>query len=713
MENKSKKNDNQRLSEYEERKEKLKKLEDLKINPYPAKAGRSHSVCDILDDFSNFEKGKTEITLCGRLRSKRVHGNLSFVDLEDESGRIQVAISKKEVGDDYKPFAKLIDSSDFVQFTGTVFTTEAGQQTLMASKWKILTKALQGVPAEHFGLKDEDERYRKRYLDLLLNPEKREMFKRKAKFWQAIRHFMTKKGFFEVETPTIETTTGGAEARPFETYHNDFNLPVYMRICIGELWQKRLMAAGFEKTFEIGRAYRNEGSSSDHLQEFTNMEFYWAYADYNDGMKLVQDLYRFIAQEVYGRTDFEARGHKFDLADEWVKIDYVEEIEKQTGVNVLTATKEELADKLAELKVKYDGDNKERLMDSLWKYCRANIAGPAFLINLPVEVSPLAKVKEDSPGQTERFQPILGGAEVGNGYSELNNPIDQRKRFEEQKKLLEAGDEEAMMPDWEFVEMLEYGMPPTCGFGVGERLFSFFENQTLREVTLFPLMKPKDSDSTENKSEDKEDEDSETSKKEKFEDLGIDLEKANKLVDKYITEPITKLHSQESAAIMRGLAKHFGESDEMVEKWGIIGLLHDLDWDETKENPAKHAMKSADYLREAGASDFLIETIKSHNYGYEPNEELRDKKRTTRLQHSLAAAETLTGLIVASSLVLLTKTVKDVKLKSVKKRFKDKKFASNCNREIILECEKIGIDLDKFLKVGLTSLQEIADELKI
>lgn len=714
MGNNNSKGNNPTLSEYDERKEKLKKLEDLNIKPYPAKAERSHLVSEVLEKFDNFEKEKAELNLCGRLRSKRVHGNLSFVDLEDSSGKIQVAISKKEVGEKYKPFAKLIDNSDFVQFTGKVFITEAGQKTLMASDWKLLTKSLRSVPTEHFGLKDEDDRYRKRYLDLLLNVEKRELFMRRAKFWRAIRTFMIDKGFMEVETPTLETTTGGAEARPFKTYHNDFNLPVYMRICIGELWQKRLMAAGLEKTFEVGRAYRNEGSSPDHLQEFTNMEFYWAYADYNDGMKLVQEMYRFIAKEVYGKTNFEARGHKFDLADDWAEIDYVDEIKRQTGVDVITATKEELEKKLAELDVKYDGENRERLMDSLWKYCRANIAGPAFLINHPVTVSPLAKVKEGKSGQTERFQPILGGAEVGNGYSELNNPIDQQERFEEQKKLLDAGDEEAMMPDWEFVEMLEYGMPPTCGFGVGERLFAFFENQTLREATLFPLMKPKDHDEEgqgeghSTQSVDKKDVEEEITG-----DLGIDLEKANELVGKYITDPVTKLHSQESAAIMRGLAKHFGKDDETVEKWGIIGLLHDLDWDETKDNPAEHSIKSAKYLKEAGATDFLIEAIKSHNYGYEHNEELKNKKRGTKLQHSLAAAETLTGLIVASSLILPTKTVKDVKLKSLKKRFKASKFAANCNRDIISESEKIGIKVDDFLEIGLTSLQEVADELEI
>ena len=294
----------------------------------------------------------------------------------------------------------------------------------------------------------------------------------------------------EVETPTLEVTTGGAEATPFKTFNEDFKLPLYLRISIGELWQKRLMSAGFTKTFEIGRAYRNEGSDANHLQEFTNLEFYWAYADYRDGMKFVQDLYRTIATEVFGTTKFSARGHDFDLADEWKEIDYVTEVKTQTSVNVLTATDEEMKAKLVELNVKYDGDNRERLTDTLWKYCRKNIAGPAFLINHPKLIAPLAKTR---PGTdtVEMFQPIIAGSEVGRGYSELNDPDDQRARFEVQRALLEAGDDEAMMPDYEFVEMLEHGMPPTCGFGFGERFFAFLAGKPLREVQLFPLMKPK------------------------------------------------------------------------------------------------------------------------------------------------------------------------------------------------------------------------------
>lgn len=484
------------LTEYEERIEKLHKLKEQGIATYPSQTQRTHDVMSVLENFSVLEKEEKIITISGRLRSKRTHGNLTFADIEDASGRMQIAVSKKEVGDTYKTFVKLIDVSDFVSVTGHVFITQAGQQTIMVQQWQLLTKALRSLPAEHFGLKDDEERFRKRYIDLAINAEMRAMFLRRANFWRVMRNFMESKGFVEVETPHIEVTTGGAEARPFATHHNDFDMPVYMRISIGELWQKRLMAGGFEKTFEIGRAFRNEGSSPNHLQEFTNMEFYWAYADYNDGMALVQELYRTIAQEVYGRTQFTTRGLTFDLADEWVQIDYVDEIIVRTGINVLTATEEELESTLAKLHVTYEGGNRERMTDALWKYCRQNIAGPAFLVNHPVAMAPLSKRKSDKPEQTEKFQVIIGGAEVGNGYSELNDPIDQRARFEEQKKLIEAGDEEAMMPDWDFVEMLEYGMPPTCGFGAGERLFAFLEDKTLREVTLFPLMKPKRNDET-------------------------------------------------------------------------------------------------------------------------------------------------------------------------------------------------------------------------
>lgn len=481
-----------------EREDRLRKLEELResgINPYPARVKRDRTIANAITDFNDLEKSQAALALAGRLRSKREHGNLAFADLDDGSGSIQLAFSKKDLGaDNYKAFLKFIDIADFIQVQGNAFLTQRGEKSVLVKDWQILAKAIRPIPDAWYGLKDEDEKLRKRYLDLLLNPELREIFYKRAKFWEVTRAFLKERGFFEVETPTIETTTGGAEANPFKTRHDDYDLDVYLRISVGELWQKRLMAAGYEKTFEIGRVFRNEGSSPDHLQEFTNMEFYWAYADYEMGMKLAQELYQEIATKVFGTTKFTTRGFNYDLAGEWPRVDYRDEVRKQTGIDVLKATETEMADTLDKLGVKYEGNNRERLMDTLWKYCRRQIAGPAFLINHPKLVSPLAKAHLDNPELTERFQIIIAGSEIGNGFSELNDPVDQRCRFALQQELIDRGDKEAMMPDWEFVEMLEHGMPPTCGFGFGERLFAFLVDKPVREVTLFPLMKPKKED---------------------------------------------------------------------------------------------------------------------------------------------------------------------------------------------------------------------------
>ncbi len=474
------------------REEKLELLKNAGMNPYPSRVSNSHTLVQVRQQFATLEKDATEISIVGRVMGIRGQGAILFVPLYDGTERFQVVVKK----DDMEPalfelFGQVVEAGDFVQFTGTVFTTQRGEQSLLAKTWMMATKALLPLPSEYYGVEDPDERFRKRYLDVLLNPEIKTMFEQKAKFWEVTRNFMKEKGFTDVETPTLEVTTGGAEANPFKTHHKDFDIDVFMRISVGELWQKRLMAAGFPKTFEIGRVYRNEGTSPEHLQEFTNMEFYWAYANYEDGMQLVEELYKKIATEVFGKTQFETRGHSFDLAGEWPRIDYADEVKRVTGIDVFESTDAEMKAKLEELGVTYTGDNRERLMDTLWKYCRKQIAGPAFLVHHPVLVSPLSKVLESDPRKTERFQPLLAGSEVGNGFSELNDPIDQRKRFELQQQLIERGDDEAMMPEWEFVEMLEYGMPPTCGFGFGERLFAFLVDKPIRETQLFPLMRPK------------------------------------------------------------------------------------------------------------------------------------------------------------------------------------------------------------------------------
>ena len=321
--------------------------------------------------------------------SIRGHGGATFLDLRDGTGKIQGFLNKDNVKEkNYNFFLENFDIGDIVELEGSLFQTKRGEKTIEISKFKILSKSLLPLPEKWHGIQDCEDRYRKRYLDLLMNQDLKDVFVKKSKFWQVTRDFMNNNGFFEVETPTLEVTTGGAEANPFKTHHDDFDINVYLRISVGELWQKRLIAAGFEKTFEIGRVYRNEGSSPDHLQEFTNMEFYWAYADYKDGMKLAKELYKEIAKKVFGTTKFKAKGFEFDLAKEWKTVSYREEVLSQTKIDVLDTSANEIKNKLKELGVKYEGDSVPRLVDSLWKYCRKNIAGPVFLIDHPKFVSP-------------------------------------------------------------------------------------------------------------------------------------------------------------------------------------------------------------------------------------------------------------------------------------------------------------------------------------
>ncbi len=483
-----------KVSEYNDRLAKLKKIKQLGLEPYPAQSGRDHLVSEVLAEFSKWQKTEKPLTIAGRLRSWRRHGNLSFAHLEDASGRLQIAFSKAEVGaDSYKILTKLVDVGDFLEVKGIAFTTRKGEKSLMAKEWRFLAKALRPLPDKWHGFKDEEERLRKRYLDILFNPEVREIIEKRAKFWQAVRQFLLAKGFLEVETPVLEVMPGGADAKPFITHHNALDLDVYLRISMGELWQKRLMVAGLEKTFEIGRQFRNEGMDAEHLQDYTQMEFYWAYADYRQGMELVKELYRFIAQETFGTLQFKIRGFAVDLGKDWVEYDYVQTIKKMTGLDVLAVDLKTIEAKLQELGVEYEkkGFNLARAIDNLWKYCRKKIAGPGFLVNEPAIVSPLAKKKKDNPELVERFHVLIAGSELGNGYSELNDPLDQAERFRAQQALRAAGDEEAHRYDEEFIEALEYGMPPTCGFGMSERLFAFLLDKPARFCQIFPLLRPK------------------------------------------------------------------------------------------------------------------------------------------------------------------------------------------------------------------------------
>lgn len=478
-----------------ERLRKLALLREAGMDPYEARTVRTHAINEVQDSFpALLESGET-IVVAGRVMSLRLHGGSAFADVYDGTERIQTFLSRDTIGEkNFDLFVEAVDQGDFVEVHGTVFLTKREAKTIAVTEWKVLTKALEAVPSEWYGIKDEDERYRKRYLDILLNAETRDIVYKRAKFWNVIRNFLNERGFVEVETPVLENTPGGAEARPFTTHHNALDIDVYLRISAGELWQKKLMVAGIPKTFEIGRIFRNEGMSSEHLQDYTQLEFYEAYSDYKKGMELVKNLYQTIARDVFETTKFSIRGHEIDFAGEWQTYDYCSLIKDAYGIDVLDTTVEEVKDALSKEDISFKEDelNIERGIDLLWKKIRKGVAGPGFLINVPVILEPLAKRSPDNEEVVERFQVIIAGSEIGKGFSELNDPVDQKERFMRQQALRDAGDEEAQMADMEYVEALEYGMPPTFGFGVSERFFAFLMDKPARETQLFPLMRPRD-----------------------------------------------------------------------------------------------------------------------------------------------------------------------------------------------------------------------------
>lgn len=473
---------------------KLAILKEKGIDPYPAESHATHTIKQVSDSFAELETSHATVTIVGRVMSFRSQGGLIFSDLFDGTGKFQILLKKDTAEEAFSLYNDTVDIGDFIEATGPVFVTKRGQQTVEVSSWNMLSKSLAPLPEKWAGLQDADEKMRKRYLDILFNDDVREMIVKKAKFWQSIRSFLVQEGFLEVETPVIENTTGGADARPFATHHNALDIDVYLRISAGELWQKKLMVAGFPKVFEIGRIFRNEGMSPEHLQDYSQMEFYWAYADYKKGMELVERMYKHVAMETFGTLEFKIGEFDVNLGNKWQIFDYTETIQKITGVDIKTAELSDIEAALKKFDIKYDtkGWNKLRAIDSLWKYCRKQIGGPGFLVGIPTELSPLAKTDSKDKNIVQQFQPLIGGSELGKGYSELNDPVDQAERFAAQSKLREAGDEEAQMYDHDFVEALEHGMPPTCGFGLSERVFAFLSNKPARETQIFPLMKPRE-----------------------------------------------------------------------------------------------------------------------------------------------------------------------------------------------------------------------------
>lgn len=683
----------------------MQKLRELGINPFPSESQKDHANNHVLENFERM-KGKS-MTLAGRLMKLREHGKLTFGNIQDQSGKIQIAIKKDEIVEDLKKsqlgwsHLNLLDVGDIVQVTGTLDKTQQGEITLFADSIKLIAKSIRPFPNT---LTDKETQFRRRYVDLEVNTQRKELFKRKALFYKANRDFLLDKGFLEVETPVLEHVTGGADAAPFTTHHNALDQDLFLRIST-ELYQKRLIGGGFEKIFVIGPNFRNEGLSDEHLQEYYQVEWYWAYANYRDNMKMLIEMFRHIAKQVYNKTTFTTRGHTFDLADDWKEVDYASSIKERFDIDIFTSSEEDMLAQLEKEGVKLTGAiNRSRLIDNLWKVIRKDISGPAFLVNEPAFMSPLAKAKDNDPRITERFHIILAGSELGNGYTEINDPEYQLNQFLDQQKLRESGDDEAQMLDIDYVEMLEYGMAPTSGYAHSERLFWFFEDVTAREGTLFPQMR---CETTELTKEIYPQVTFDAPQKAAQQSAQVNLsglpskEAAHKLLEEYVQEPYQRLHAKMVALGMEAYAKQYGEHEDL---WYMTGLLHDLDYD---KHPDAHPNESLKWFKDWGYPTVLIDAISAHAFGSKRT----DTPPKTQMDFALIACDELSGLLYAYSLMRPEGFV-GMKPKSVKKKFKDKSFAAKIDREeIMMGVDGLGIDLGEHMTKLITVFQEI-DELK-
>lgn len=440
------------------KKARLAKIKNIS-NPYPAKTGRSHTCLEAINKFDKLSSQAKELVLVGRLRSVREHGGSTFIHIEDWTSQIQAYFKKDELGDKkYKFFKNNFDVGDFIEIKGALFLTKKGEKTILTRDYRMLAKSLLPLPEKWHGLKDVEERFRKRYLDLIMNKDVRQKFLDRSKIIRSVREFLEERDFIEVETPILQTIPGGALARPFKTHQNALDLDLYLRIA-PELYLKRLLVGGLEKVYEIGRCFRNEGLDASHNPDFTMLEFYWAYSDYEKLMEMTEKMFEYVVGKVNQGKEIEYQGKKINFKKPFKRIEFLE----------LGKTDEEVKKEIRKM------------------------VQPTFIIHHPIEISPLAKQLDNDSKKVARFQLVVGGLELANAFSELNDPLEQDKRLKEQEKMRQKGDQEAQRYDKDFVEALEYGMPPAAGFGMGiDRLVALLtDSNTLREVILFPLMKPK------------------------------------------------------------------------------------------------------------------------------------------------------------------------------------------------------------------------------
>ncbi len=698
------------------------------IQPYAALFERTHTLMDARDAAE-----ETAVSVCGRVMLLRDMGKMAFITLQDHTGRLQLMLREDDLGADiYKEALELIDLGDIIGVSGKRFATKKGEPSVMVAKWEMLSKALRQPPEKWHGIADQETAWRQRYLDMTSNRDTFDRFLFRSKFMQKLRQFYWDEGFTEVETPVLVNAASGALATPFATHHNAYDSEMFLRIA-PETFLKECLIGGFDKVFELGRVFRNEGLDPSHLQDFTMVEHYAAYWDYVKNMDFVEKMLPTLLQDLLGTTkvqipDRDGNLIEVDFKAGWPRLSIRDVIKQSCGIdfeefNSASALREAIKSKGIKLDVNVDALGRGNLIDQLYKkVSRPSLVQPTFIMQHPLDLSPLARRNDENPNITDRFQLVVGGWEIVNAYSELVDPVDQAQRFEEQAKANAGGDSDAHRKDDDYVTALEYGCPPCSGFGMGiDRIVALLTQQTnLRDVVLFPLMKPDDEKNQKNQMTEKnqkKDEkiissgssDSSSSSGSSVillqqAEYGHLLNAAHGLIEAHAD--MTKAHLIATGAAMEALAKKFGGDPQT---WKVAGMLHDLDWDQLDKDYTRHCGDTLEHLLSTiSAPNELLADIRAHyadKYG-------EDYPLDTMLRKCLYCVDELTGFIIAVTKVRPSKKIADVEVSSVKKKLKDKAFAAQVSREQIGSCETvIPMPLDEFIGITLEAMKGVADDL--
>ena len=735
MADQTKTGENNTNDERAQRRARRQALIDAGVNPYPIASEVTAHAAQLEKDYASLPDGEDTqdvVSVAGRIRALRRQGKVAFIVLEDVTGQIQLFCRVNDLGEEGWGLLRQLDLGDIIDATGRVLRTRRGQLSIAPTKLALLSKSLRPLPEKFHGLTDREVRYRQRYVDLIMNPEVRDVFRKRSAIISLIRRYMEADGYMEVETPMMHAILGGANARPFVTHFNALDRDFYLRIAT-ELPLKRLIVGGMERVFEIGRQFRNEGMDLTHNPEFTSMEAYCAYSDL-DGMKrLTEGLFKAIAREVCGCEEghevITYQGQQVDMSGTWRSVPLSEVASQVVGEHVDMDTPIEHLRELCRANgiETEDGWGAGKLLFELYdELGESTLVDPTFVCDYPEEVSPLAKRKADDPRLTDRFELVICGHEYANAFSELNDPVDQAGRFAEQVAAKGMGDDEAMGYDYDYVRALEYGMPPAggIGYGIDRMIMLFCDQPAIRDVLLFPQMKPEVVTRADIASQLPEKTDNAAASVDVIADdaengaaneaardasapalsTGLTRDQAFALLERYNKDPFHIQHAETLEGLMRYYAEKYDPAN--VDFWGQVGLLHDLDWEEFQD-PVQHTVKAGELIEAEGGTPELVHAIQTHNSDNNP--ELPQPE--AKMERVLYAADELSGLIQAAILMRPSKSVMDLEVKSLKKKFKDKHFAAGCSRDVIRHGAELNdMELADLLASMIEAMRSIAPD---